>query len=270
MDSKRPYLAAGRRLKELRESLGLSTREVQTRSKQIAVDRKNQEYHISHTWLTDIEKGRFMPGLVKMYGLSFILGRGFTEIAGYFGMPIADLGRDRALMGVPRTHLVDRQVEDPNQTVSLPVEFKPEFSFEKTNLLSRVVAKWGEVPIGLLRHLDLRNSMYGYIGLEDLTLYPLIRPGSLVEIDPSQRKIGLAKWRNEFERPIYFIELRDGYLCGWCQLERSQLLVIPHPQSRQAVRHFVFPTEAEVVGRVTGVAMRIVEEEPPEGGSTRA
>jgi hypothetical protein len=60
------------------------------------------------------------------------------------------------------------------------------------------------------------------------------------------------------------VELRDGYLCSWCQLERSQLLVIPHPQSRLTVRHFEFPTQAEVVGRVTGVAMRIGVEEDAE------
>jgi hypothetical protein len=159
---------------------------------------------------------------------------------------------------------VDREEDSENQSVSLPVEFKPDFSFEKTNLVSRVVKIWDEVPIGLLQHLDLRKSMYGYIGLEDHTLYPLIRPGSLVQIDPTQRKIASAQWRTEFERPIYFIELRDGYLCTWCQLERGQLLAIPHPQSRLAVRHFDYPSQAEVVGRVTGVAMRIVEEEGTE------
>jgi transcriptional regulator with XRE-family HTH domain len=260
MDPKRPYQVAGERLRELRELLGFSTRDVQTKSELLAIEKNNHEYHISHTWLVDIEKGRFLPGFCKMYSLSAILKRNFPEILSYFGMRIADLGRDRALLGAPKTHLVDSQPDAENQTVALPVEFKPEFSFEKTNLLSRVVAKWGEVPVGLLQHLDLRNSMYGYIGLEDMTLYPLIRPGSLVQIDPSQRKIGVAKWRTEFERPIYFIELRDGYLCSWCQLERSQLLVIPHPQSRLTVRHFDFPTQAEVVGRVTGIAMRIAGE----------
>lgn len=149
--------------------------------------------------------------------------------------------------------------------MSLPIEFKPEFRFETTNLLARVVEKWDEVPIGLLQHLDLRKSVYGYIGLEDTTLYPLIRPGSLVQIDPTQRKISTGSWRTEFERPIYFIELRDGYLCSWCQLEKGKLIAIPHPQSRLAVRHFDFPSQAEVVGRVTGVAMRIVEEGDAEG-----
>jgi hypothetical protein len=202
-------------------------------------------------------------------GFSAIYDRSFTEIASYFGLRIADLSRDRASMGVPRTHLVNRHGEGETQSVSLPVEFKPEFRLENTNLLSRVVEKWDEVPIGLLQHLDLRKSMYGYIGREDHTLYPLIRPGSLVQIDPSQRKISSAPWRTEFERPIYFIELRNGYLCSWCQLERGQLIIIPHPQSRQTVRHFEHPSQAEIVGRVTGVAMRIVEEEGTEGAATR-
>jgi RNA polymerase sigma factor (sigma-70 family) len=201
-------------------------------------------------------------------GFSAIYDKSFTEIASYFGLCFADLGRDRASIGVPRTHLVDRAGDAEGQSVSLPIEFKPEFRFETTNLLARVVEKWDEVPIGLLQHLDLRKSVYGYIGLEDTTLYPLIRPGSLVQIDPTQRKISAGKWRTEFERPIYFIELRDGYLCSWCQLEKGQLIAIPHPQSRLAVRHFDFPSQAEVVGRVTGVAMRIVEGGNAEGEPT--
>jgi hypothetical protein len=63
-----------------------------------------------------------------------------------------------------------------------------------------------------------------------------------------------------------FTELRSGYICSWCQLEKGQLMVIPHPQSRQAVQHFDYPSQAEVVGRVTGVAMRIVDNERSEPG----
>jgi transcriptional regulator with XRE-family HTH domain len=268
MDAHRPNFGAGQRLKVARERLGLSTRDVQRKSEQIALEKRNQEYYLSHAWLTDIEKGKFMPGLFKLYSISAIYDKSFSEIASYFGLRIADLSRDRASIGVPRTHLVNREGDGEIQSVSLPVEFKPEFRFEKTNLLSRVVEKWDEVPIGLLQHLDLRKSMYGYIGLEDNTLYPLIRPGSLVQIDPSQRKISSAQWRTDFERPIYFIELRNGYLCSWCQLDKGQLMVIPHPQSRQAVRHFDYPSQAEVVGRVTGVAMRIVEKEGTESGTS--
>jgi hypothetical protein len=239
--------------------LGLSTRDVEERSELIAVDKRNAEYRVSKTWLTEIEQGQFMPGLFKLYSVGTIYSKSFPELASYFGMRLADLSRDRASIGVPKTHLLDRGEDEEIQNVSLP-EFKPEFHLDKTNLLSKVVGKWNDVPIGLLQHLDLRKSMYGYIGLEDNTLYPLIRPGSLVQIDPSQRKIVLARWRTVFERPIYFIEVRDGYVCSWCQLDGGQLIAIPHPQSRQAVRHFEYPSQAEVVGRVTGVAMRIADE----------
>lgn len=269
MEIHRPNASAGQRLKAARERVGLSTRDVQRKSGLIAMEKRNEEYHISHTWLTDVEQGKFMPGICKLYSLSAIYDKSFTEIASYFGVRLADLARDRASIGVPRTHLVERESDAEVHKVSLPVEFKPEFRFEKTNLLARVVEKWDELPVGLLQHLDLRKSMYGYIGLEDFTLSPLIRPGSFVQIDPSQRKIHSGQWRTEFERPIYFLELRDGYVCSWCQLERGELLAIPHHQSQVSVRHFAYPSEAEVVGRVTGVAMRIVDEPVPEGGAPR-
>jgi len=189
-------------------------------------------------------------------------------VASYFGVQIADLGRDSASIGLPRTHLLDSVGDADIKNVTLPVKFKPDFRFEKTNLLARVVEKWDEVPVGLLQHLDLRKSTYGYIGLEDFTLYPLIRPGSLVQIDAKQRKISSVKWTTEFERPIYFTELRDGYVCSWCEIDRGQLIVIPHPHSHQEVRRFDYPSQAEIVGRVTGVAMRIVGEGTTEERDT--
>ena len=268
MDDRSTNPSAGHRLKELRVRLGLSTRDVQSKSQQIATEKHNQEYYISHAWLTDIEKGKFTPGIFKLYSLSAIYHRRFSEVASYFGVQIADLSRDSASIGLPRTHLLDNLGDADSKSVSLPVRFKPGFRFEKTDLLARIVEKWDDVPVGLLQHLDLRKSTYGYIGLEDFTLYPLIRPGSLVQIDAKQRKISSVKWTTEFERPIYFTELRDGYVCSWCQIDRGQLIVIPHPHSHQEVRRFDYPSQAEIVGRVTGVAMRIVGEGTTEERDT--
>lgn len=266
MDVRKPSPGADERLRELRVRLGLTTRDVEAKSQQIADEKHNQDYYLSHAWLTDIEKGKFKPSIYKLYTMSAIYHRSFTELLSYFGLRISDLNRDRASIGVPKTHLLDSEADADIETVTLPVEFKPEFQLEKTNLLARVVAKWDEVPVGLLQHLDLRKSVYGYIGLEDYTLYPLIRPGSLVQIDASQRKLSAEKWTTDFDRPIYFVELRNGYVCSWCQIDRGQLIVIPHPHSHQDVRRFDHPSQAEIVGRVTGVAMRIVGEKVPRAG----
>ena len=185
MNVSRVNSLAGKRLKAWREKLGLSTRAVQAMSRQIASDKHNEEFFLSHNWVTDIERGRFRPGMFRMYSISVIYHRNYTEVASLFGLEIGDVCRDMASIHLPKTHLLETMGEPETEAVSLPVEFKSDFRFERTNLLARAVEKWDAVPLGLLRHLDLRTSMYGYIGLEDFTLYPLIRPGSLVQIDAS-------------------------------------------------------------------------------------
>jgi transcriptional regulator with XRE-family HTH domain len=263
-----PKPSVGAQLRELRLRVGLTTREVETRSHRMADERHNQEFYLSHAWLTDIENDKFLPGMFKLFTLSVVYHRRFTDLVSMVGIPLSEIGRLQRSIELPKTHLLESQTDIESEPVSLPVEFKTEFQLEKTNLLARVVEKWDLIPVGFLQHLDLHKSVYGYIGLEDYTLYPLIRPGSLVQIDASRRKLSTEKWKTEYDRPIYFVELRNGYVCSWCQVDRGQLIVIPHPQSHQDVRRFDYPTQAEIVGRVTGVAMRIVGERGPETRET--
>ena len=56
-----------------------------------------------------------------------------------------------------------------------------------------------------------------------------------------------------------FSELRDEYVCSWCEIKEGHLITIPYPNSPVEIRRFPYPREAEIVGRVTGVAMRIAE-----------
>ncbi|HWH61078.1 MAG TPA: hypothetical protein VN682_25870 [Terriglobales bacterium] len=269
MIERAPTPTPGEKLRRLRLRLGLTARDVEAKSLQIADVRHNREYYLSHGWVTEIENGKFTPSIYKLYSLGAIYHVSYTEVLSCFGLPLADLGRYRASIGVPKTHLFG-EIDAGSEKVSLPVQFKPGFRLENTNLLAQVVEKWDQVPVGFLQHLDLHRSVYGYIGLEDDTLYPLIRPGSLVQIDANQKKISAEEWKTEFERPIYFVELRAGYVCSWCQMDRGQLMIIPHPQSHQDVRRFDYPSQAEIVGRVTGVAMRIVKETTESGSAIRS
>jgi len=83
-----------------------------------------------------------------------------------------------------------------------PVRFDKSFSLEKTSLLARMVEVWGEVPIALIQKLGVRHCQYGYVGIQDYTLYPLLRPGSFVQIDSHPNRVGAGEWRTEFDRPI--------------------------------------------------------------------
>ena len=123
--------------------------------------------------------------------------------------------------------------------------------------LAWIVDIWGEVPIRLIQQMDLRNGTYGFVGMSDNRMSPLIRPGSIVQIDQNQRKILNVKWENEYDRPIYFLELRGGYLCSWCEIGGGYLSAIPHPNSKCEVRRFAYPREADIVGRVVCVTNRL-------------
>ncbi|HKV23365.1 MAG TPA: helix-turn-helix transcriptional regulator [Candidatus Acidoferrum sp.] len=249
----------GERLKELRSRLGITTRDVTEKSQRIAEAEGNEEFYISNAWLTQIENTHATPSIYKLYSISTIYHVRFTDLLLLFGVDLQKIGKHQLSLLPEHTQLTTMDTRELDQAQTVPVRFDRDFDQDKTNLLSRMVQVWGEIPVALVQHLDIKHSQYGYVGLQDHTLFPLIRPGSFVQIDETLRKVRTFKWRSEFERPIYFVELRDGYACSWCELQGNKLLLVPHPLSPCTIRQFVHRTDVEIVGQVTGVAMRIVE-----------
>jgi len=252
-------MASAEQLKEVRSRLGITTREVAELSQRIAEEEENEEFYISNAWLTQIENSDSVPSIHKIYSLSVIYHIKFGELLRLFGVDVQSIAKRQMAMPLPQSHLTPVEVFDESKTVTFPVRFDRGFDLEKTNLVSRMVEIWGEVPVAMIQQLDVRHSMYGYIGAEDYTLYPMLRPGSFVQIDQTIRKVQSSKWRSEYDRPIYFIELRDGYACSWCELQGTQLLLVPHPLSPCRIRALNYGGDAEIIGQVTGVAMRIVD-----------
>ena len=257
-------------LKNIRFRLGITTREVADFSQKIAEAEGNPEYHISNAWLTQVENSDSVPSIFKLYSLSAIYRIKFTDLLLLYGVDLQHLSRNQLAAPLPDTHLTNLEVYDQQRTVTFPIRFDRSFDVNNTNLLSRLVEVWGEVPIALIQHLDIRHGLYGYIGLHDMTLYPLLRPGSFVQIDPRVRKVQPMRWRTEFDRPIYFLELRDGYACSWCELQDGHLLLLPHPLSPRSVRRLAHGTEAEIVGQVTAVAMTLTSAPAPAAGNAAA
>ena len=89
--------------------------------------------------------------------------------------------------------------------------------------------------------------------MDDFTMYPLLPPGSFIQIDESRKRVRRAGWRSEYERPIYFIQTRDGYVCSWCA---HASVLLPHPLSPMAPQT-VRAQEADVIGQVIGAAIRL-------------
>jgi transcriptional regulator with XRE-family HTH domain len=257
----------GQRLRALREALGISGRDVQTYSRLIAHSQGSKRHYISHSSLVDIERSTRVPSVHKLFTLSALYRINFVDLLLFFGIDLDQINTARLAIKLPKTHLVPSEIYDTERRVSFPVKFDPGARIEDTNLLSRMVQTWGEIPIAGIQSLALRKYQYGFIGMDDYTLYPMIRPGAFVQIDDEDTEIDADPGENEFERPIYFFQWRDGYACGWCRLDGKVLSIIPHGLSRVQSRQFIYPDDIDVVGRVVAVAMQLRRK---PGGSSLA
>ncbi len=248
----------GDQLRDIRNKLGLTTREVEEFSRNISEDCNNEEYYISNAWLTQLENSSSVPSIYKLFSLSVIYRTKFNDLLSVFGVDLNASAAYQLALPTANTHLASLEPPDPEKSITFPVRFDKGFNLEKTSLISRMVEVWGEVPIALIQKLDVRHCQYGYVGMADFTMYPLLRPGSFVQIDSTVSRQQPAEWRTEYDRPIFFIELRDSYACSWCELRGSQITLIPHPLSPCSIRQFAYPADAEIIGQVTAVAMRLV------------
>jgi hypothetical protein len=87
-------------------------------------------------------------------------------------------------------------------------------------------------------------------------MYPILPPGTFIQVDESRTRVRRGGWRSEYERPIYFVETREGHTSCWCTLGKEEVILQSHPLSPVPPR--VDPNvEVEVIGQVVGVAMRL-------------
>lgn len=255
-------LSAGRRLRELREQVGLTLRDVEVASTKLAESRGIEEFVINPSRLSDIETKGVIPSIFRLYALSVLYRADFTEMLKVYGVDLSYTAEDYAICRPAKTHRLDLVTE--RGTVSVPTRFDPGFDLTRSHNLGRMIENWGVVPMQFLQELSKRRYTYAYIGMEDLTMYPLLLPGSFLQVDEERSRVEEGPWRSEFERPIYFVETREGHVCCWVSLRRSEIILQSHPLSPVMPRILKHPQEAEVIGQVVGVAMRLVEWYAPD------
>jgi transcriptional regulator with XRE-family HTH domain len=250
-------LTPGQQLRTLREQLGLTMRDVEIASSRIAAKHGNDDFALALSRLSDIETKGIVPSIYRLYSLAVIYRRDLREIVSWYGIDLNDAADDVGISEPRKSHR--SEILQGITAVRIPVRMDPAFDLRRTANLGRMIEQWGLVPMAFLAQFSNRNYTYGYIGTEDFTMYPILLPGSFVQVDESRNKVNVAMWRSEYERPIYFIETRNGHTCCWCTLKGDQLILQPHPLSPQSVRMLRHPQEAEVIGQVVGMAMRLAD-----------
>jgi transcriptional regulator with XRE-family HTH domain len=250
-------ISAGKKLRELREHVGLTLRDVEIASTKLAESRGIDEFVINPSRLSDIETKGVIPSIFRLYVLSVLYRADFTEMLKVYGVDLSFTAEDFSICSPSKTHRLDLVSE--RGSVSVPVKFDPAFDLNRSFNLGRMIENWGVVPMQFLHELAKKKYTYAYIGMGDLTMYPLLLPGSFLQVDEERSRVEEGPWRSEFERPIYFVETREGHVCCWCSVRRSEIVLQSHPLSPVPPRILKHPQEAEVIGQVVGVAMRLVE-----------
>jgi len=254
--------SGGQNLRALREQLGLTMRDVENASARVAEKHGNDEFSIPPSRLSDIETKGVIPSIYRLYSLGVIYRRDIRELLSWYGIDLNLLAADLDLVAPRRSHLSEALSSNP--AVRMPVRLDPSFDLRRTSNIGRLVEQWGMVPMSYLEQFANCHFTYGYIGNEDFTMYPILPPGSFIQVDESKNRVVDGGWRTEYERPIYFVETRSGYTCCWCSLVGEQIILQPHPLSPATARVLRYPQEAEVIGQVVGVAIRLGEWRPVE------
>lgn len=235
-------MPAGQKLKSLRNRRNITVREVEQASRRIADVKGDKRFRISNGWLAQLEKGDSEPSIWKLFSLSVIYHANLLDLLLLYNIDVNEKEKYETVADPFVTQLICQNGKG-HAAVS-------EICAASQDQLATTLNASQDCP---------SNMIYGHLGLAEFTMYPVIRPGSLLKIDTSQNKIVMNIWRNEYERPVYFIELRGAYACGWCELQGNQLLIIPHPSSPASVRRFTYPREAEIVGRVVGYSTSCID-----------
>lgn len=116
----------------------------------------------------------------------------------------------------------------------------------------RLLRLWRDVPLLLMLDIDWERGPLVLIGTADGMMWPLLPPGSLLQLDQRVRTIADGTFP-EADRPIYLIEYRNRFFCCHAQRRGDTLRLISHRESQWPPAIPVPFKEARVRGQVTPI-----------------
>lgn len=238
----------GALLRNIRTEWGLSLREVKERTDLLAKQWGSPRYASSFSHLAKLELGKHDMRVSTLVSLSHIYSKRPETLVEACLPPEYHRPAFGPFEGPNSTALITEGWLYERAEQSVPWSDASSDIPENTALITGHVRSQGN---------RYRKAM---VGRKDRALYPMIRPGAIITVDTHQRAIASHKeWTNEFDRPIYLLYTRNGYVCGWCQLteQGTRLNVVSHLMAKLDVLPLAYGKDVEVVGRVVAVSMSL-------------
>ena len=239
----------GGKLRAARLQWQLTLRQVEERSARLAEQWGNPAYSISASWLDRVERENRVLSATKLIVLAVVYGLTAAQLLELCSPAGANPESLEQSSSPNATLLLAKGPLEDHAKVWLPDKLVTDPPPEETMLLP---AEQGVMPVHYRR---------GIIGNRDRSLEPMIKAGSIVLINTQKRAIASRReWTHEFDRPIYFLLTRTGYVSGFCELDKDSewLTIVPHPLSYETSKRWRYRKEIEVIGTVAAVFMRRV------------
>lgn len=235
---------AGERVRQRRFALGLKPSQIERLSNSLAVRLRDPRCSISHSTLAEIEAGS-IPSVYKMLSLAYCLRLTDLHILDWYGI---DMYLVRSVLQERASAISTEQqltAHAGQHDLQFPFAWPEEPAPPKTEFLS---------PSLLTSELAQdKRFRHARIGSKDASMMEVVPRGSLVRIDTQQRKVPVFDWKSLWHRPIYFVWHPFGHCCRWCQQNGNELILIPHPGSRDPISSYRMPQEVTILGRVVSI-----------------
>ena len=132
----------------------------------------------------------------------------------------------------------------------------------------RLLSAWSDVPLLLMLDVDWDRGPLVLIGTEDRMMWPLLPPGSLLQLDQKVRTVADGSF-SEFERPVYLVEYRNRFYCCHAQRRGETLRLISHLESPVSPAVSIPFKEARVRGQLTPIFRPLATKGNAAGRPTR-
>jgi len=123
---------------------------------------------------------------------------------------------------------------------------------DPASAMRRLLNGWADVPLLLMLDVDWERGPLVLIGKADGMMWPLLPPGSLLQLDQRVRTISDGTF-SESERPVYLVEYRNRFFCCHAQRRGDTLRLISHRESRWPPAIPVPYKEARLRGQLTPI-----------------
>lgn len=250
----------GQRISELLAIKRVRPRDIEQKSRLIADARGNSGFYISHASLAAIKAGA-LPSIYKVFSLAACCGVSYAHLLSLFGIVESQvLADDQAPISVNEEALETPVLE--GHSFRFRLNFDVRVPPRETRLVSGEDQDLQLLPACLTSSLEPKRFLYAVVGLNDHGMSDIIPPGSLVEVDRDRTEVPNAGWSTLQQRPIFLVWHEEGYGCGWCQITKNQLLLIPHPGSTRRVLQLKLPSEAVIIGQIVHIWYSLGSSQP--------